>query len=582
MSKVKDNADVTSLYSTDANDERLKSDAALLEAEFSNIKTNTLGYDQRLSSLQLGAIDTACMGLARIGSEGEVDLNKLIRSVQAGEVCEANIEATRIELMGSGFHPRLVDQLGIVSKAFLLRCFRMAKKAPARLPSSLKLPGNDPEAYKKLLESDSAVVDFAMPSIRRNVLTHELVYEGGDGKHITLQGNDLNTIHLRIAQEVSGSIPKDRAKDQVLFKASQNLWHPGRDFINECRRKYDLSLEEAKQIVNNIASTYLHNDEKIPNIVLGLWLQAHACNTFDLPNAHAPEYLPILCGDQGCFKSSFLQILFGGLTGERSLTTIVSADPQAFFKDVTLVSTAWMMEFPEIERWLTKQNLNAFKGRVTDPYPEGRRPYDALVTRFKRYAVWAGTTNNPQGVLIDKSSNFDRRFIPIQIPSGQYIETELLEQNLEKLWAAVMVLVEAGIETRPHTLPNNLYGELVDYQSPFLEQSPVEGTLLAYASAVNEFSTADAIRCCFGVAEHEISDNLSQEAKQIFRKHLKMMGFTSKKKRVAGGGIYVYLRDTKLTSQELRNRQADANRGRTNSIRFDSIPVDGQEGIIDF
>ena len=178
-------------------------------------------------------------------------------------------------------------------------------------------------------------------------------------------------------------------------------------------------------------------------------------------------------------------------------------------------------------------------------------------------------------MLIDKSSSFDRRFIPIQIPSGKFIETELLEENVEKIWAAVMVCVEQAGNSRPHTLPQDLYGDLIEYQSPFLEQSPIESTLLAYASAVNKLNTHQAIRCCFGVEEHEIQPELLSEAKSVFRRHLERMGFESKKFKENGKAVYYYVRKMPLALQELRQLQLNVNKGRTNIVRFDSLEVDG-------
>ena len=563
----------------DISEEKLLKDGSAMDGEIANLKMSSMFIDKRVQQIQLKALRCSRDQLLSEPDVRPEYFENWASVIKSGETKPDNIEATRKALLGSGFRPIFLESLGVIARCCLLENFRAAKQAPKALPQ--RLP-NSPQHYKEQVDADSLVVDFALPGIKRNLLTHEIVYTRDDGSDVVIQGGSLNTIHLLIAELIEGSIPKDRAKDQVIFKADQNPWNPGRDFIQECQRHHSLTVQEAKQIVFSIASTYLHNDEELPNRVLGLWLIAHALNTFDMPNSQAPEYLPILAGEQGCYKSSFLRILFGGHTGERSLTSVVSTDPAAFFKDVTLVSTAWFMEFPEIERWLTKTHLNAFKGRVTDPFPEGRRPYDPLPSKFKRLSAWAGTTNNPLGILIDRSSAYDRRFIPIQIPAGTFIETKKLEEDLTKLWAAVMVCVEHGIAPNPHSLPADLYKDLAQYQEPFAEESPLQETLLAYARGNNEVNTLEALRCCFGLTAIAVTDEQFKEAKAIYRKYLTVQGFTSKKKRLKGRQTWIYVRDVQLTSEEINENRKEVNRNRANIIRFDPLPSDKDGDNLDF
>lgn len=111
----------------------------------------------------------------------------------------------------------------------------------------------------------------------------------------------------------------------------------------------------------------------------------------------------VLCGDQGCGKTSFLRDVGGDWYAE--LADLQSEDA------VYVLARAALVELGELAA-LNRSDLERVKGflsRTSDTY---RRKYAAEAVTVPRRSIFAGTTNLA-GFLIDPTG--DRRFLPVAV-----------------------------------------------------------------------------------------------------------------------------------------------------------------------
>ena len=426
----------------------------------------------------------------------------------------------------------------------------------------------------EIIKEHERSVLMGFPGIARNVFTGETVCLNAAGEYQTLPPEAMRVPHLYIADKANLFVPKDMAKDMVLMLSSQSPFNPARNALLACSKSHDLSIEEAKEIIFSIPETYMNNDEEVANQVFGYFLVCAARLHLGIEDALPPEFVPILGGEQGCYKSSFIEVLFNYVK-DRSMWSVVTSSPEKFFSDITLRSTAACMEFPEIENWLNLKNLNAFKAAVTDAFPEGRRPYDTAPTKTKRMSVWVGTTNNADSVLIDRTSSYDRRFIPIRIPNGTFIDTESAARDTSRIWAAAVKLVEENVIHRPHALPKSVYANLSEYQDGFFDECPLQEGALAYARGSNFVYPPDTMLHVFGQRPEEIDPAQLKTIKAIYKKYLPMMGFEWKRQRVDGSQVRMWVRKEPMSSEDLSNIQHEINSSRGNKlITFSSSDSD--------
>ena len=231
------------------------------------------------------------------------------------------------------------------------------------------------------------------------------------------------------------------------------------------------------------------------------------------------------------------------------------------------------MELAEIERFLTPANVDSFKNLVTDTHPLGRRPYDVAATRFKRMSVWVGSTNHPTAVCVDRSSPYDRRIIPIWIPSGTFIDIDQMNDRVREIWGAVMRLYEKGYCVNPQGIPSNLYADLGSYQQDFIETTPREQSLIDYAKGVNIVVPSEACIRALGMTATDVDASDVRAARNIYKNLLPDMGFKEDRIRSNGRRLSVFKRDAKseLNPVKLQEARSDINRERSTPIDW---PID--------
>ena len=145
----------------------------------------------------------------------------------------------------------------------------------------------------------------------------------------------------------------------------------------------------------------------------------------------------VLNGPQGIGKSTLISRLAGEWFSD-SLNLSDTKDKTAAEK----LQGYWILEIGELAglRKAEVETLRSFLSRQNDIY---RAAFGRRATPHPRQCIFFGTTNAESGYLRDTTGN--RRFWPVKTPGGGVKHSwELTNEDINQIWAEVVVLVENG------------------------------------------------------------------------------------------------------------------------------------------
>ena len=185
------------------------------------------------------------------------------------------------------------------------------------------------------------------------------------------------------------------------------------------------------------------------------------------------DYMIILVGTQGGYKSSFLRFLavndawfcdnFNTLDGVRAFEQLRGM---------------WMVEMSELQATKRTKDVETIKAFITSRVDIYRAAYDRRTEKHPRMCVLAGTSN-PVDFLTDRTGN--RRFLPItcsqhkiQNPFDDEIGTKT--EFLQAWGEAMDIYLRAGGKI-PLVLPKRFEKQALDAQTAYMEEDPDIGII---------------------------------------------------------------------------------------------------------
>lgn len=185
------------------------------------------------------------------------------------------------------------------------------------------------------------------------------------------------------------------------------------------------------------------------------------------------DYMIILVGTQGGYKSSFLRFLavndawfcdnFNTLDGVRAFEQLRGM---------------WMVEMSELQATKRTKDVETIKAFITSRVDIYRAAYDRRTEKHPRMCVLAGTSN-PVDFLTDRTGN--RRFLPItcsqhkiQNPFDDEIGTKT--EFLQAWGEAMDIYLRAGGKI-PLVLPKQFEKQALDAQTAYMEEDPDIGII---------------------------------------------------------------------------------------------------------
>ncbi len=319
----------------------------------------------------------------------------------------------------------------------------------------LKIPIGDFAAevrrQRKALEADRPRLREAKPGVRAPLrldrdgyprssllnLRIILAHEYGDrlafdemSNVATLDGEivgDAAISSIRIDVEDREDIEFSRAttEDAVLHLARQRTYHPVRDYLRSLR------WDGVKRLFR-AANDYLGAHDALSSKLLTRFFIAAVARAMD-PGCKYDNAL-VLVGDEGLKKSTFFRVL-GGAFFKDSKIDITDR------KGMMTMHSAWIYEWPEIDRMLERKHDSDVKAYVTQQDDSFVPMYGRAVSTLLRSNVIGGTTNKEKFITSDTGS---RRWHPISV--RKRIDAKALATNRDQLWAEAVALYDAYLE----------------------------------------------------------------------------------------------------------------------------------------
>lgn len=213
-------------------------------------------------------------------------------------------------------------------------------------------------------------------------------------------------------------------------------FHPIRDYLNFHREAFAKTGADARETVESLFIRYCHSpDDEYHRMTARKFLTAAVARVFE--PGHKFDFSPILYGDQGAHKSTFVAILAQHWFGELSADF---SNPQKLLEQM---QGCWIMEIPELSS-ITRAQVEDVKAFLSGTSTKVRMAYAEKADRHMRQQVFMGSTNDAQ-FLVDDTGN--RRWWPIKIVGK--INTDLLREEVGMIWGAACQLYLEEREAKP-------------------------------------------------------------------------------------------------------------------------------------
>ena len=250
---------------------------------------------------------------------------------------------------------------------------------------------------------------------RRNVLNGKVEFmtlpEGNDAGWRTLTQEALNSIYLRAEREhiVEKGSPAAQIKMYVQSEEVP-VFNPIEEFMN------NLPQWDGK---NHVAALF----SRLPGLsteqhsFLAIWIRSVVAHWLQMDTLHGNECVPVLIGEQGCGKTTFVRRLLAPQLREYYLDHLNLSNK--FDKEMALTNNL-LVNLDELEAISIRQQAS-LKQALSKNKVNGRPIFGRVQADRPRFASFVATTNNPHP-LTDPTGS--RRYICLTIPEGQLIDNE--------------------------------------------------------------------------------------------------------------------------------------------------------------
>ena len=193
-------------------------------------------------------------------------------------------------------------------------------------------------------------------------------------------------------------------------------------------------------------------------------------------NSYKLEIVPVLIGDQGTYKSTYVSYTAMSMVEEDWYNSTVASlkDPKFFFESIRGAKVVEWSESTQLKRAEDVELLKAFISQEKDTY----RPSYARNSETYNRQFSCIMTSNEKTLFNDDTGN--RRFIPMVCSDNRarWITYENMEENLydvQQVWAEALALLRSGAkaympsdverlamcQTRKFTKSNEFFDEII-------------------------------------------------------------------------------------------------------------------------
>ncbi len=261
-------------------------------------------------------------------------------------------------------------------------------------------------------------------------------------------------------ERVYGIASKDKIFDAVNVVASENKFHPVRDYLDGC-------TWDGEPRVETLLVDYLGaEDNAYTRAVTRKALVAAVARVYT-PGCKF-DYMLTIRGRQGLGKSALIAKL-GGQWFSDSFTTLQGKDAYEQVQGV------WIMEVGELAG-MRKAEAETIKLYISKQVDRFRPAYGRRLQEFPRQCIFVGTTNETQ-FLRDTTGN--RRFWVVDTPNEPLKDMweELTPEVVKQVWAEAVEIYRAGEKLY---LSRALEAVARSVQEVYEEENPRAGIVAEY------------------------------------------------------------------------------------------------------
>ena len=272
---------------------------------------------------------------------------------------------------------------------------------------------------------------------------------------------DSDDASLRFYLErVYGINSKDRIFDAVNVVATENRFHPVRDYLDGCEW-------DGLPRVETLLIDYLGAEDNAYTRAVTRKALVAAVTRIYRPGCKF-DYMLTIRGRQGLGKSALIGKL-GGKWFSDSFTTLQGKDAYEQVQGV------WIMEVGELAG-MRKAEAETIKLYISKQVDRFRPAYGRRLQEFPRQCIFIGTTNETQ-FLRDTTGN--RRFWVVDTPGEPTRDmwAELTEEVVKQIWAEAVHIYRQGEKLY---LPRELERMAREVQETYEEENPRAGIIADY------------------------------------------------------------------------------------------------------
>lgn len=279
-------------------------------------------------------------------------------------------------------------------------------------------------------------------------------------------GSNDDAAAFSIIQSDYGLTGRNDLYDALKNVSMRHKFHPVKDILNSLHW-------DGQARIKDLLPDYLGAERNDYNAECMKLFMLGAVNRVFQPGCKF-DYCPILYGQQGLGKSTFLQLL--ALNDAWFTDSIDSLDGD---KAAQMLQGVWIAEFGELKALAkTTSGTDGVKRFISATQDRYRLPYERRADTFLRQTVFCGTTNKSE-FLQDETGN--RRFLVIHTgvnkPTKSLFETESI-QEFRQAWAEAVHIYQT--ENPKLVLPEACLKEAFELQQAAMADDGKKGIISEY------------------------------------------------------------------------------------------------------
>lgn len=364
----------------------------------------------------------------------------------------------------------------------------------------------------------------------------EVLGSGASSAIGDFQEHDITALRAWFNREWNISLTKSDAWDISILWARHGAFNPVANRLIQCDAEWDGKIRLDTWLQTYLGAETGSIGEYLRGIGRG-WLIGAVARALN-PGCKMDTVL-ILEGAQGAGKSRAARTLTEAVYGRAFVETLPSLTNSQ--ETMRALRGAWIVELAELSSIQGRVEAEHVKAFLTTQEDTGREPYGRRYERWKRTAVFFGTTNEME-YLRDASGG--RRFWAVRVGA---IDIELLRKDAPQLWGEAVHAYKQG-ETW-HIKDTQVMQQAVEQQHARLLTDSWDDLITEYVQQVahseNIFTMLWAMHELFTLIFKGQDLHEKQQLEQRrFGAALRRCGFNSRK--VHGGNMRWFLTEAKV------------------------------------